>query len=529
MALEVRGVPGVTTEDVLTPDALGFVERLAARFAPRIEAALEARKQRQAAFDRGVLPDFLPETEELRRSSWTVAPIPADLRDRRVEITGPVTPKMVINALNSGARVFMADFEDATSPTWESVIVGQRTLAAAIRRTLEFTDEARGKQYALAERVATLMVRPRGLHLVEAHLRLDGRPIPGALVDFGLYFFHNARELLARGSGPYFYLPKLQSHLEARIWAEVFAAAERELGVPHGSVRATVLIETLPAAFEMDEILWELRDYSAGLNCGRWDYIFSFIKTLRADPTRILPDRSVVGMTQPFMAAYTARVIQVCHRRGIHAMGGMAAQIPLKDPVANEEAMQRVRADKEREVRNGHDGTWVAHPGLVSTALEIFDAHMPSENQITRQRDDVHVTAADLLAVPEGPRTMSALRHNVRIGVQYLAAWLEGLGCVPLYGLMEDAATAEISRASVWQWQHHGVTLDDGTRVDAPLIRRVVTDEVAAMRDELGTDAVERDAFVRAVQLFERMSTSTTLEDFLTLPAYQQLVEHEAR
>ncbi len=500
--------------------------RLAREFRPRIEGLLEHRERMQRRYDAGERPDFLEETRAIREGDWTVAPIPSDLRERRVEITGPVSRKMVINALNSGADVFMADFEDATAPTWFNVIDGQRNLRDAIRREIDFTDEARGKQYALRPQgeVATLLVRPRGLHLLEKHLLVDGRPVPGSLVDFGLYFFHNAAELIRRGSGPYFYLPKLQSHLEARLWRDVFALAERELGVEPGRVRATVLIETLPASFEMDEILYELRDYSAGLNCGRWDYIFSFIKTLQADPGAVLPDRSAVGMTQPCMRAYTSLVIKTCHRRGIHAMGGMAAQIPIKrDAEANARAIEKVLADKRREAGDGHDGTWVAHPGLVATAREAFDEVMTGPNQLDRKREDVNVTAQELLTVPTGPRTEEGLRLNVRVGIQYLEAWLGGNGCVPLYDLMEDAATAEISRAQVWQWVHHGAALDDGRTVTAELVHAIIDDEMQALAEQLGGRFTVGN-FGPARELFESLCTAPTLAPFLTLPAYEHIV-----
>ncbi|MEX1369023.1 MAG: malate synthase A, partial [Nannocystaceae bacterium] len=409
-------------ETILTDEALEFLAGLVTAFRPRIRELLQQREQVQARYDAGQMPGFLPQTQAIRDGSWTVAPIPADLRDRRVEITGPVDAKMIINALSSGANTFMADCEDSCAPTWANEAGGQLNLYRAVRRTLTFDDPIKGKHYALpSEGLAVLLVRPRGLHLLERHVEVDGEPIPGSLFDFGLYFFHNAAELLRRGSGPYFYLPKLQSHLEARLWNDVFVWAQDRLGIPQGSVRATVLIETLPAAFEMDEILYELRDHSAGLNCGRWDYIFSFIKTFRSRPEFVLPDRGQVGMTQPFMKAYAELVIKTCHRRGIHAMGGMAAQIPIKtDPAANEAAMAKVRADKLREVQAGHDGTWVAHPGLIATAKEIFDAHMPGDNQIDVARDDVKADAAALVAVPEGTRTVEGLRHNVRVGIQYL-------------------------------------------------------------------------------------------------------------
>jgi len=515
----------VAFTDVLTPDALAFVATLVRRFRPALHALLDRRGDVQARYDAGERPDFLPETQELRRTAWTVAPIPDALVDRRVEITGPVDAKMIINALVSGANVYMADFEDSTSPTFANLMTGQANLMAAVRRTLAFDDAARGKSYRLPADgpLATLLVRPRGLHLPERHLEVDGSPAPGALVDFGLYFFHNAKELVRRGAGPYFYLPKLQSHLEARWYNEVFELAQDTLGIPRGTIRATVLIETLPAAFEMNEILYELRAHSAGLNCGRWDYIFSCIKTLRSDAHAIFPNRSEVTMTQPNMAAYTNLVIRTCHARGIHAMGGMAAQIPIKDDAArNDAAMAKVRADKLREVTAGHDGTWVAHPGLIGIAREIFDAAMPTPNQIGKRRDDVHADRAALLSIPQGSRTEAGLRHNMRVGVQYLEAWLRGSGCVPLYDLMEDAATAEISRTQVWQWLRHGATID-GSSLTATRVRTLLGEEMAQIRREVGEMRYESGRFPLARDLFESISTAPTLAEFLTLPAYEHL------
>ncbi|MFV8754604.1 malate synthase A [Nannocystaceae bacterium ST9] len=515
-------VPG--GEAILTPDALEFVRELCATFQPRIEALLEQRQIRQARWDAGERPRFLPETEAVRRGTWRVATIPRDLHKRTVEITGPVDPKMVINALNSGADMFMADFEDASAPTWSNMITGQLALRDAVRRTLEHVDPISGKRYRLNDALATLLVRPRGLHLPERHLRLHDRPVPGALVDFGLFFFHNAHALLARGSGPYFYLPKLQSHLEARLWNEVFVLAQQRLGIPRGSVRATVLIETLPAAFEMEEILYELREHSAGLNCGRWDYIFSCIKTLRRDPTRVFPDRGQVGMTQPFMRAYTQLLIQTCHRRGAHAMGGMAAQIPRKDDLAaNEQALAKVAQDKQREANDGHDGTWVAHPGLIPTARAAFESISEAPNQLDRLREDVKVGASDLLAAPIGTRSEAGLRVDVRVGILYLEAWLSGNGCVPIDWLMEDAATAEISRAQVWQWRKHAATLDDGRVIDAALIERVIAEELELVRAELGEPRFAQGRFALARELFTELVLADELADFLTLRAYTYL------
>ncbi len=506
--------PGYDT--VLTHDALAFVADLVRTFRPRVAEVLARRKGR-ASFD------FLSETADVRAREWKVAPLPEDLLDRRVEITGPTDRKMVINALNSGASVFMADFEDASSPTWDNQVEGQVNLADAVRRTIAFVAEETGKRYALKERVAVLFVRPRGWHLLERHLRVDGQTVPGALFDFGLFFFHNAKEQLARGTGPYFYLPKMESHLEARLWNDVFVRAQEKLGVPRGRIKATCLIETLPAAFEMDEFLWELREHSAGLNCGRWDYIFSFIKKRAGDPAAVLPDRSQVTMDKGFLAAYVRLLIKTCHRRGVHAMGGMAAQIPIKDdPAANEASLEKVRADKLREVKAGHDGTWVAHPGLVSVAKAIFDEHMPGPNQLGVLREDAHVTREELLAVPEGTRTDAGLRHNVRVGVQYIEAWLRGNGCVPLYNLMEDAATAEISRAQVWQWLHHKVAVD-GAPVTPERFARVVEEELERVRGEVGDAKFRAGRFPEARDLFVRLSTAPTFEEFLTVPAYDLL------
>ncbi len=512
---------------VLSHDALAFVAELARAFRPRVKELLARRRDRQARFDAGERPDFLQETAEVRARDWTVSALPADLLDRRVEITGPTDRKMVINALNSGASVFMADFEDANSPTWDNMVDGQINLGDAVRRTIAFTAPETGKKYALKDKTAVLFVRPRGWHLIERHMRVDGEPIPGGLFDFGLFFFHNAKEALARGTGPYFYLPKMESHLEARLWNDVFVRAEERLGVPRGSIKATCLIETLPAAFEMDEFLWELREHSAGLNCGRWDYIFSFIKKRAEDPSAVLPDRSQVTMDKGFLAAYVKLLIKTCHRRGIHAMGGMAAQIPIKDnPAANEAALEKVRADKLREVKAGHDGTWVAHPGLVPIAKDIFDAHMPGKNQLGVLRDDVRVSQEDLLRVPEGQCTDAGLRHNVRVGVQYIEAWLRGNGCVPLYNLMEDAATAEISRAQVWQWLRHKTPVD-GTPLDRERFALVVKEEMQRIHREVGDTRFDGGRFTEARDLFVALSTTPKFEDFLTLPAYELLAPPE--
>ncbi len=511
-------------EEVLTPPAIEFVADLGRRFGDRVEQLRARRRQRQRRFDAGERPDFSTETASIRAGHWTVASLPDDLLDRRVEITGPVDRKMIINALNSGANVFMADFEDSTSPTWDNLVAGQVNLRDAVAGTIRFVSDA-GKHYQLNGETATLMVRPRGWHLVEKHFRVDGKPIPAGIFDFGLFFFHNARPLIDGGSGPYFYLPKMESHLEARLWNDIFVHAQEALGIPRRTIKATVLIETLPAAFEMDEILWELREHSAGLNCGRWDYIFSFIKTFRNHPDRVLPDRSQVTMQQPFMRAYAQLLIRICHRRQVHAMGGMAAQVPIKDdPVANEEALEKVRTDKLREVADGHDGTWVAHPGLVPLARAVFDAHMPQPNQIQRTCAEVQVNAEDLCRLPTGTRTEAGLRHNVRVGVQYLEAWLGGQGCVPLYHLMEDAATAEICRTQVWQWIRHGSTLDDGRTITETLFGNVLDEEMARLRDVREPARLDVARATRARDLFVRLCTARRCEDFLTIDAYEQLV-----
>ncbi|MFZ9666867.1 MAG: malate synthase A [Steroidobacteraceae bacterium] len=511
-------------EGILTPEALDFLGELAERFAPRVDQLLKAREQRQLRLDAGELPDFLPETRSIREGDWTVAAIPVDLQDRRVEITGPTDRKMIINALNSGAKVFMADCEDSLAPSWDNVIGGQANLRDAVRRQIDFTSPE-GKAYRLGEKTAVLIVRPRGWHLYEKHLLQAGKPLPGALVDFGLYLFHNHAELAARGTGPYFYLPKMEGHREARLWAEVFDFSERRLGLAHGTLKCTVLIETILAAFEMDEILFELRDYIVGLNCGRWDYIFSFIKKFAKRPDFLLPERRMVTMTTHFMRAYSQLCIKTCHRRGAFAMGGMAAQIPIKnDPIANEAAISKVRADKEREAGDGHDGTWVAHPGLVPIAMEVFDRLMPTPNQVHRLREDVVVSATDLLKIPDGRVTADGLRENVSVSLQYMAAWLCGNGCVPINNLMEDAATAEISRAQIWQWiRHPGGVLDDGRKITAELFREVLAAECAGLRQRLGEAAYAAGRFDAAARLLDEITTATDFATFLTLAAYRQL------
>src|SRR5215471_14974073 len=496
-------------QPILSSDAMEFVSSLVERFGPRVSQLLQARDDRQRHIDAGELPDFLPETREIRASDWKVAAIPKDLLDRRVEITGPTERKMIINALNSGAKVFMADFEDAFSPTWEGTIQGQINVRDAVNRTITFSSPE-GKQYTLNEKTATLLVRPRGWHLVEKHFLIDGQPISGGIFDFGLYFFHNAKKLIENGTGPYLYLPKLENHLEARLWNDIFVLAEQELGVPQGTIKATVLIETILATFEMDEILYELREHSAGLNCGRWDYIFSAIKKFRDIPDFIYPDRAQVTMTTHFLRSYSLLTIKTCHRRNIHAIGGMAAQIPIKnDPRANEEALERVRADKRREATDGHDGTWVAHPGLVQIAMEEFDKVMKGPNQIDRKREDVHVTARDLLAIPGGQITEAGLRNNISVSLQYLESWLRGTGCVPIYNLMEDAATVEIARSQIWQWIHHpkGV-MADGRKVNKELFLQLTDEELAKIKANIGEEQFAVSKFALAREILDKIITN---------------------
>ncbi|MBS0470586.1 MAG: malate synthase A [Proteobacteria bacterium] len=522
--IAITGPMGPRYDEILSDDALAFLAGLHRAFDARRRELLMARAARQAQFDAGALPDFLPETRAIRDGDWRVAPIPKDLLDRRVEITGPVDRKMVINALNSGANVFMADFEDANAPTWANNLEGQINLKDRWQEKIDFTDTASGKHYALTDKPAVLKVRPRGWHLVERHLTVDGAPISGALFDFGLYVFHNAKTQIAQGTGPYFYLPKLESHLEARLWNDVFVHAQTALGIAKGTIKATVLIETLPAAFEMDEILYELRDHMAGLNCGRWDYMFSFIKKLRANPAFILPDRAQVVMGKAFLRAYSLLLIKTCHRRGAFAMGGMAAQIPnRKDAEANAVAFAKVKADKEREAGDGHDGTWVAHPDLVAVAKEVFDRLMQGPNQLSRQRQDVDVGQRELLEVHEGTRSEAGMRENIRVGVQYIEAWLRGRGAVPLYNLMEDAATAEISRAQVWQWVRFGVTLTDGQTATPALFERLLGEEMVRVREDIGAEAFDGGRFAEARQLFRDLSLAESFEEFLTLPAYEML------
>lgn len=512
-------------EGILTPEALQFIEKLHVNFDERRRELLERRQVRQKELNSGKKLDFLPETKHIREGDWKISPLPDDMKDRRVEITGPTNRKMLINALNSGAKMFMADLEDATAPNWFNVINGQVNLYDAVRRQIDFEIPETGKRYALNDETAVLMVRPRGWHLPEKNIEIDGRSASGSLVDFGLYFFHNAKELIHRGTGPYFYLPKLESHLEARLWNDVFVFAQQELGIPNGTIRATVLIETILAAFEMDEILYELRDHSAGLNCGRWDYIFSVIKRMRNNPDYIFPDRSQVTMTVPFMRAYTSLCIKTCHRRGAPAMGGMAAQIPVKgDDEANNAAFAKVAEDKRREVTDGHDGTWVAHPGMVAVAMEQFDEHMPTPNQIDRQREDVEVSAADLVEVPEGTITEEGLRSNISVGIQYIASWLSGNGVAPINNLMEDAATAEISRSQVWQWIRHpkGV-LEDGRKINVSLFHTVLDEETSKIKQAVGEEVYVSGNYATARDLFAQLTLESDFAEFLTLPGYNKL------
>ncbi len=507
--------------EILTIEALSFIKKLHVKFNQERLLLMERREKVQAELDAGMMPGFLTETQGIRESAWEVAPLPEDLKDRRVEITGPVDRKMVINALNSGAKMFMADFEDSNTPNWSNLMDGQINLRDANRGTISFTNPKNGKSYQLNEDTATLLVRPRGWHLPEKHILVGREPISGALLDFGLYFFHNAKALLEKGSGPYFYLPKLESHLEARLWNQVFVYAQDYIGIPQKSIKATVLIETILATFELNEILYELRDHSAGLNCGRWDYIFSFIKRFRNRPGFVLPDRSQVTMRSPFMRAYSQLVIQTCHKRGVHAMGGMAAQIPIKnDPEANAKAMEKVKNDKLLEAKNGHDGTWVAHPGLVSTAIGIFDEYMPGKNQIEKKRDDVQVAAADLIAIPEGTITEAGLRMNINVGILYIESWLRGNGAAALYHLMEDAATAEISRTQVWQWIRNEAKLDDGRTITTALYNQLLDEELEKIKALLGEDTYAKGRFPEAIALFDELVTSEDFTEFLTLPAY---------
>ncbi|KAA3611430.1 MAG: malate synthase A [Planctomycetota bacterium] len=528
--LQLLGPVPESSHFLLTPEALRFLAGLQRQFQGRRQELLARRLQVQRRLDQGWKPEFLESTRAVRESDWQVDPVPAPLQDRRIEITGPVDRKMVINALNSGAKVFMADFEDANSPTWANCVQGQHNLYEAVRGTLAFVQESNGKHYQLQEDRAVLMVRPRGWHLQEANVLVDGQPMSASLFDFGLFFFHNAKAQLERGAGPFFYLPKLENHLEARLWNDIFVFAQEQLDIPEGTIKATVLIETILAAFEMDEILYELRRHSAGLNCGRWDYIFSFIKKFRAHPEFVLPDRGAVTMDRHFLRSYSRLLIQTCHRRGVHAMGGMAAQIPIKEnSKRNEEALEKVRLDKRREAGDGHDGTWVAHPGLIDVALQEFNQTMPGPNQLQRQLPEWKITAADLLKVPDGAITESGLRQNLNVGVLYLEAWLGGTGCVPIYHLMEDAATAEISRTQVWQWRRHQCRLDDGRLIDAALVKQCLEEELGAIRKLVGESRFQKGSFEQAAALFADLILHDDLQEFLTLPAYEQILSDAAR
>jgi malate synthase len=511
-------------EFLLTPEALAFITALAEKFGDRREQLLAKRVVRQKEFDAGATPDFNPATKAIREGEWKVAEVPADLLDRRVEITGPAEPKMIINALNSGAKVFMADLEDSLSPTWERVIEGQKALYEAVRGTLSFTSPE-GKLYTLNQaKLAVLIVRPRGWHLPERHVTLGGKPISGALFDFGLYFFHNAAERIKRGTGPYFYIPKQENAEEAQLWADVFAFAEEYCGIPHGSIKATVLIEVITATFEMHEILHALKDYAVGLNCGRWDYIFSTIKKFHARPEYVMPDRTQITMNVPFLKAYYELLIQTCHKRGAFAMGGMSAFIPVKgDAAANEKAFAAVRADKEREAGAGHDGTWVAHPGLIPVAMEVFDRLMPNKNQRDKLREDVNVTAADLIKVPQGTITEAGVRNSISVAIQYTAQWLNGNGCVPLFNLMEDAATAEISRSQLWQWLHHGASTVEGHPILQELVASWADQELDTLRVQLGEAGFAAAPYERAKALVLKLTFDKQYVEFLTLPAYEAL------
>ncbi len=507
--------------EILTPEALNFIEALHHNFNAERKRLLKAREIRQKELDNGQIPGFLENTKKIRESDWKVASVPEDIQDRRVEITGPVERKMIINALNSGAKVFMADFEDSNTPNWDNTMQGQINLRDAIVGTISFENKEKNKKYTLNEKIATLFVRPRGWHLKEKHLTIDGEPLSGGLVDFGLYFFHNAKKLISKGSGPYFYLPKIESHKEARLWNKVFEFSQEYIGIPQGSIKATVLIETMLASFELHEILFELKEHSAGLNCGRWDYIFSFIKKFRNRKGFVLPDRSQVTMDVPFMNTYALAVIKACHKRGIHAMGGMAAQIPIKsDPEANELALEKVRADKVREARIGHDGTWVAHPGLVQVAEDAFNQHMPTKNQIHIKRRDIQISAKELIAVPEGTVTETGLRININVGILYIESWLRGNGAAARYHLMEDAATAEISRTQVWQWLQDSTKLDDGRVIDKELYQELKNEEIEKIKQYIGKENYKTGEFKKAIQLFDDLVLSDDYKEFLTLPAY---------
>lgn len=521
LELKAELLPGF--EEILTPEALEFVVKLQRNFNKTRLNLLAARVEKQKQIDAGNLPDFLPETKEIRESDWVAAPIPADLQDRRVEITGPVDRKMIINALNSGAKMFMADFEDSNSPFWNNNIEGQINLRDAIRKTITFTNE-KGKEYKLNEKTAVLMVRPRGWHLPEKHVLVDGEVMSGSLFDFGLYFFHNVKQLIANGTGPYFYLPKMESHLEARLWNDVFVFAQNELGIPQGTIKATCLIETITATFELHEFIYELREHMAGLNCGRWDYIFSYIKKLRNLEGYVLPDRGLVNMAVPFMDAYSRLVIQTCHKRRVHAMGGMSAFIPIKnDEAANNAAIDKVRVDKVREVTNGHDGTWVAHPGLVQVAMDVFNENMKTPNNYAVLRENDVITQKDLLTAPEGAKTEAGLRMNINVGILYIESWLRGVGAAALHNLMEDAATAEISRTQVWQWIKEQSKLEDGRTVTYELFKEILPSELENIKAYIGEEAFNKPTMKRAIEIFDELVQQDDYKEFLTLPAYEEI------
>lgn len=520
--VEIKGEVTAEMLEILSHDALAFITEMARKFNPRRKELLAAREVVWNKLKQGELLDFLPETKSIRESDWKVAPIPADLQDRRVEITGPVDRKMVINALNCGAKVFMADFEDASSPTWANMVEGQINMRDAVNRSITFTDG--GKNYKLNDTIATLLVRPRGWHLEERHILVDGEPMAGAFMDFGLYFFHNAKEALKRGTGPYFYLPKTEHYLETALWNDVFNWAQDKLGIPRGTIKATVLIETITAAFQIDEIIHSLKDHMAGLNCGRWDYIFSFIKMFNSRPDFVMPNRSQVTMTSHFLRSYSQLVIKTCHKRGCFAMGGMAAAIPVKnDEAKNNAAFEAVRKDKEREAGDGHDGTWVAHPALVPVAMEVFDRLMPTPNQVSRQRDDVNVKAADLLAIPEGTITEDGFRMNISVAIQYIAAWLCGRGAVPINNLMEDAATAEISRTQLWQWIHHRAKFEDGRPITLDMFNLMLQEEMKKLHAQVGDAMFESGRYRRAGALLDDLVSAKDFLPFLTLQGYDFL------
>ncbi|EIV8646089.1 malate synthase A [Vibrio parahaemolyticus] len=523
--LEVTGALAPEHQAIFPVEAQTFLSLLCEKFAGRVEELLEAREEKQARIDAGELPDFLPDTQDIREGSWKILGIPQDLQDRRVEITGPTDRKMVINALNANVKVFMADFEDSMSPAWDKVLDGQVNLRDAVNGNISYTNPSNGKHYQLVEDPAVLICRVRGLHLKEKHVTWHGQIIPGALFDFALYFYNNHKALLQKGSGPYFYLPKLQSHHEAKWWSEVFHFTEEYFGLETGTIKATVLIETLPAVFEMDEILFSLKEHIVGLNCGRWDYIFSYIKTLKKHPDRVLPDRQVVTMDKPFLNAYSRLLVRTCHKRGAFAMGGMAAFIPAKDPQENQKVLDKIRNDKSLEANNGHDGTWVAHPGLADTAMEVFSAALGERtNQLDVSRsEDAPITAAELLEPCDGERTEEGMRHNIRVALQYIEAWISGNGCVPIYGLMEDAATAEISRASIWQWIQHGKSLDNGQQVTKALFETYLQEEVEVVKQEVGEERYQAGRFEEAAQLMAKLTISDELTNFLTVPGYDYL------